>query len=252
MPDSGPRYKETPADPYAPDAASIAEPWNTATAFLFVILVGYWVWRLRGRFREHVFLTACLPILFTGAVGGTLYHATRTSQLFFLLDVIPISILGLLAAVYLIVRLTVSVGVVRTGIPAIGLIIFYLFVNTVLFRLLYFPNPNLRVNLSYASLALLLLCPLLVVLVRTGFRHANWVWGALCSFSIAWFCRLVDNQPLGDLPMGTHWLWHIFGAVTTFAIMEYFYNLETEPIPDASLPGEPTAGAEPAGALEER
>ena len=38
MPDSGPRYTETPDDPYAPDARIPAEPWNTATASLFVVL----------------------------------------------------------------------------------------------------------------------------------------------------------------------------------------------------------------------
>lgn len=227
LPDRGPRYKETPADPYAPNAAAIAEPWNTATAFLFVVLVGYWVWRLWGRFRQFPFLTACLPILFAGAVGGTLYHATRTREVYFLLDVIPISLLGLAAAIYLIVRLTVSAGAVRVAVPAVGLIVFYLFVNGLLFRFIEFPNPNLRVNLSYASLALLLICPLAVVLVRTRFRNGRWIVGGVAAFLIAWFCRLADNTLAVDWPMGTHWLWHTFGAVTTFALMEYFYRLES-------------------------
>ena len=40
MPDHGPRYTETPANPYAPDAPFIAEPWNTVTASFFI-------WRLQ-------------------------------------------------------------------------------------------------------------------------------------------------------------------------------------------------------------
>lgn len=236
LPDRGPRYQETPADPYAPTAAAIAEPWNTATAFLFVVLVGFWVWRLRGRFRRYPFVTGCLAVLFAGAVGGTLYHATRTREFYFLLDVIPISLLGLAAAVYLIVRLTASAGVVRVGVPAAGLVVVYLFVNGLLFRVVEFPNPNLRVNLSYASLALVVLIPLAGMLAWTGFRNAGWVAGGLAAFLIAWFCRLADNTLAVDWPMGTHWLWHTFGAVATFALFEYFYRLEGTPT------GEPPAG----------
>ena len=87
MTDKGPRYTETPRDPFAADAPSIAEPFNTATAFLFVVLVFAWVWKLSGRFRQFPFLTSSLPVLFVGAVGGTLYHATRTRPLYFYLDV---------------------------------------------------------------------------------------------------------------------------------------------------------------------
>jgi hypothetical protein len=230
LPDRGPRYRETPADPFAPTAAAIAEPWNTATAFLFVLLVGFWVWRLKGRYRQFPFLTGCLAVLFAGAVGGTLYHATRTRAAYFFLDVIPISVLGLAGAVYLLVRLTAAAGVVRVAVPAAGLVAFYLLVNGLLFRLVDFPNPNLRVNLSYASLALLLVVPLGAVLERTRFRNAGWVAGGAAAFLIAWFCRLADNTLAVDWPMGTHWLWHAFGAVATFALFEYFYRLEGSPL----------------------
>jgi hypothetical protein len=222
--DAGPVYRETPADPWAVDG--LAEPFNTATAFLFVLIVVGWVVRLRGRYRRHPFTVATLPILMAGAVGGTLYHATRTRRLYFLLDVIPITLLGTAGAVYLSLWLGKAYGWARTLLWAAGLLGFYLFVNAVLFRSIRADNPNLTVNLSYASLALMLLVPLAAVMVRTRFRHAGWVAGGLASFAVAWFCRLVDNTPWGDLPMGTHWLWHIFGAVTTQAVYEYFYRLE--------------------------
>jgi hypothetical protein len=222
--DGGPVYRETPPDPQA--ATGMAEPFNTVTAFLFVLIVLGWVWRLRGRFGRFPFTTASLPVLLAGAVGGTLYHATRTQRLYFLLDVIPISLLGGAGAVYLTARLGLAYGRRRVLGWAVALVALYLFVNAVLFRTIRGNNPNLAVNLSYASLAVMILLPLGFTLVRTRFRHAGWVAGALASFAIAWFCRLVDNTPQGDLPMGTHWLWHIFGAVTTQWMYEYFYRLE--------------------------
>ena len=54
-----------------------------------------------GPVRQYPFLTACMPILLAGGIGGTLYHAFRTQRAYFLLDVIPISLLGLAGAIYL-------------------------------------------------------------------------------------------------------------------------------------------------------
>src|SRR5262245_63040171 len=96
MRDYGPRYIETPPDPNSPDAPIIAEPWNTVTAAFFIVIALYWLWRLQGRYREFPFLCSCLPILYAGGIGGTLFHATRVSRFYFLLDVIPITLLGIL------------------------------------------------------------------------------------------------------------------------------------------------------------
>lgn len=229
LPDLGPLYKETPADPRAADAPFPAEPFNTATAFLFVLIVLFWAWRLRGRYRRYPFIVGCLPILLAGGVGGTLYHAFRTRPAYFLLDVIPISLLGAAGAVYLSVRLGRSMGPGRVAVVAVGLVGVYLGLNFAI-RLVPNPPPNLPVNLSYASLAAILLVPAAAVLVRTRFRHVGWVLAAVACFAHGWFFRLVDNTPVVDLSMGTHWLWHIYGAATTLFLTEYFYRLEGEAI----------------------
>jgi hypothetical protein len=230
LPDGGPIYRESPADPLMLTPGSVAEPWNTATAFLFVLVAVAWLFRLRGRYREHPFTLACLPILLAGGIGGTLYHMHRSRYSYFLLDVIPINLLGLAAAIYLAARLARRIGWGQVGLASFAAVGFYLFFNGVLFRGLvgaFGGNPHMIVNVSYASLAVVLLIPLFVVLVRTRFRHGNLVLAALASFAIAWFLRLADGLP-GSLPMGTHWLWHVFGALTTIALLEYFLRIEVE------------------------
>ncbi|HET6575872.1 MAG TPA: hypothetical protein VFG68_19880 [Fimbriiglobus sp.] len=229
LPDGGPRYRETPPDP---TAVPIAEPFNAVTASFFLLIVLFWAWRLWGRFARYPFLTACLPILLAGGIGGTLYHAFRTRRAWFLLDVIPIQVLGLATAVYLTVRLARSMGVWRVAGTAVGLLALGAVLNIVLFNLLQGVSPNLPVNLAYASLALIVVMPLAVVLVRTRFRHVGWVATALACFAVGWFCRLVDGGTYDPLRMGTHWLWHTFGALTTLAITEYFYLLEVERVDD--------------------
>ena len=227
LPDGGPWYKETPADPAA-FHAQLAEPYNTVTATLFVLIAVFWMGRLWGRFARYPFVTICLPVLLAGGVGGTLYHATRADRLYFLLDVIPIQILGAAGSVFLTFRLAARVGYLRVLAYSVGLVAVFVALNAVVIRAIPLPAgvPNLRVNMHYATLALVLLVPMGVVLVRTKFRYAGWVAGGLASFGIAWFCRLVDGGTRDVLPMGTHWLWHTFGAVTTFAIAQYFYLLE--------------------------
>ena len=240
MPDNGPRYTETPPDPFAPNAPNIAEPFNTVTAFFFVILVLVWVWRLRRRFGRYPFVVSSLPVLMVGAIGGTLYHATRTRVTYFLLDVIPISLIGLGAGIYLAVLLGRKHGWFRVMLSALGIVVLYLFVNMFLFRQIRSSNPALVVNLSYASLAFVVLIPMVLLWIGMKFRFVGFALAGLASFGVAWVCRLVD--PFSPLPMGTHWLWHTFGVLATGFLYEYFYRVEgwhsrTEDNPAASVTG---------------
>lgn len=222
LPDGGPRYTETPPDPYAPGAPFPAEPWNALTASLFLVIVAAWAWRLRGRSRQFPFLCCCLPVLLAGGIGGTLYHATRTSRVFFLLDVVPISVLGLAGSVFMAVRYWGRLG--WWFVPAAAA--FYVGVNALLFTAVGPADEQLTINLSYASLAVVVLTPIALVLVRTRFRHGGWVVAGLVAFVIAWFFRLVDLRIGYALPMGSHWLWHAFGAAATALLIEYFYRVE--------------------------
>src|SRR2546429_7957798 len=101
-PDPGPLYTEPPVELKTgqPFPGGIAEPWNAATALLFVLIVVYWGGRLRGRLKEYPFLAVTLPLLFVGGVGGTLYHGLRCWVGFFLMDVLPIFLLGLILSGY--------------------------------------------------------------------------------------------------------------------------------------------------------
>lgn len=248
--DRGPRYTETPADPYAPDAPFIAEPWNAVTASFFVVIAAAWLFRLRGRYRQYPFLMCCLPILLVGGVGGTLYHGLRTERLYFLLDVIPIQVLALAGSVFLAVRLWQR----RGWLYVIGGVVVYLAVSTMLFTLVLPRSRQLAVNLNYAALAAVVVFPMVLVLIRTRLRHVGWVVAGVISFVIAWFFRLLDERVgvflpeasvwlLGRdigfrLPMGSHWLWHTFGAVCTALVIEFYYHVEGDarPARAGSLP----------------
>jgi hypothetical protein len=216
MPDGGPVYTET--DP----SRLLVEPLNAATALAFVGLVLVWVIRLRSRYGRYPILSCCLPILAVGGIGGTVYHAFRASWLFLVMDFVPIYLLGLAVTVCLWARIrprwwhlalagaaTVLALSLGRGLP-----------------------PHYGITLSYGSLAFLILVPTAVLLVRTRFRDAGLIGLALGSFGLALFFRFADAWRPPLLPMGTHWLWHLFGAATTAAMMEYLYRLRTETVGD--------------------
>lgn len=229
-PDFGPLYTETPAEIRAgePFSGTIAEPWNAATAFLFVVIVVWWVIRLQGRFRAYPFFMITLPILLAGGIGGTLYHGLRNWSGWFLLDLIPINLLGLGVSLYFWVRLGPRIWHLVGMLALLGLL-----------QLLghrTFPT-HLAVNVSYAGLGALVLAPIVVVMIRTRGKHAGWVVASLIAFGIAWFCRLVDVWDPPILSMGTHWLWHIFGAVTTVFLSEYVYRMVGINLKRSAAPG---------------
>ena len=226
LPDGGPQYVVRPADPGAPGAPLVAEPYNTVTTTFFIWIALYRLWKLRGRYRDYPFASCCMPILLAGGIGGTLFHGTRASFVYFLLDVIPISLLGLAGAVFMAYR---YFGRRRIWM-LFAIILFYAVVNRLFFSVLGPMNRQLSINLSYASLATIILFPILLVLIRTRFRHGGWIVAGLVSFGIAWCFRLIDQYSAGTMPMGTHWLWHTFGAISTAAVIQYFYLVEGESV----------------------
>jgi len=165
-------------------------------------------------------LAVCLPILLAGGIGGTIYHGTRSSPTWFLLDVVPIYILGLSISI----RMWFRVGPTPLHLLlALGML---LGVNAVHST----PLPHqYAINVSYASLATFIMTPIVIVLFRTGFRHAGWVWSCIALFVVGWFCRISEMWVPDLLPMGTHWLWHTFGALATACLSYYLYRVETQP-----------------------
>ncbi|WNJ17076.1 hypothetical protein [Pontibacter sp. G13] len=211
--DTGPIYTETNMENW------IVEPFNAASAILFVLVVGYWFWKLRGQYRHHLFLTFVLPVLLIGGIGGTLYHAFRNSEFFLVMDWLPIMLLTLAASMYFLVRVLGKWYYAFATFVVVFLMqwLTYLFVP-----------QRYAINVSYAITGLYVLIPVWMMMAKTQYRHSQHVWWSLLSFGLALFFRSID--PMALLPMGTHFLWHVFGAGACHGMLMYTYliNLPEE------------------------
>lgn len=206
--DSGPIYAETMAGRFP------VEPFNTYSNFLFLGIILYFAFKLFGQYKRHLFLSLCLPILMLSWVGGTLYHATRSAEIWLFLDWVPIVALCLAVSVYFIFKIAHHWWH-NVMILAVVLLI------VIGGRMLPWPD-SLRISIGYVLTVLGLLLPLALYLYKTQYKNLNYVLLAVLSFVVAVVFRSFDAH-LDLLYMGSHWLWHSFGAVAVFFLMRYIY-----------------------------
>lgn len=207
--DSGPIYQETMAGRLP------VEPFNTYSNILFLLILIYFSLKVYKDYKNHRFLAWSLPVLFTGFVGGTVYHATRSHDMWMYMDWLPIVILCLAVSVYYTVKLRIS----RRKRLLLAMLILFLVFGVQLIPL----SGHVKTSVEYIATVLGLLLPIVTYFLTTKLYHWGYVLLAFLSFGLAISFRILDNF-LYIFPMGTHWLWHIFGALSVFFLINFIYK----------------------------
>jgi predicted membrane channel-forming protein YqfA (hemolysin III family) len=218
--DGGPRYIETDWD------AVIREPWNGATSLVFLLIVGYWFWRLRGQYRRYLFVTLCMVPLTISSLGSAIYHAFRSHRFFLVMDWLPIAVLAVAAGIYLWVKLLPG----RWRWLAAGIAPAVVGIQRVNFGLAESGAYPLHwaINGSYALMATVIIVPLIGVLRQRNWAHFHLPALAVLVFAAALAFRAFDAELAWLLPMGSHFLWHLFAAGATALAVTYFYRLRRD------------------------
>ena len=214
-PDGGSAYAETNMQHLFP------EPLNMITSCFFLAIAIYWTIKVWPHRREHAFMTGALILLYIGGIGGTIYHGLRQWRIFIMMDWLPIMLLCVSAGVYFLAKLT-------RWYYAILLIMVYGAFQFYARQQMMQGNMQLFININYAVLAGIVLLPVLGYLISTSFKSGKWVGFALLSFIFALMFRVSDKW--GWLPqgIGTHFLWHTFGAIACFCMFKYIYQINTK------------------------
>ncbi|WP_343523027.1 hypothetical protein [Pedobacter sp.] len=207
-PDGGILYTETNLNQLFP------EPFNTITSCFFLAIALYWTIRLWGKFKQHKFLSIALVLLYIGGIGGTTYHGLRRWPVFIMMDWMPIMLLCLSAGIYFLSKLI-------KWYFAILIVAVYAFFQFYVRSLFSQGDFQVFININYAFMAAMVLFPVFGYLIKTEWRNGKWVGFALIAFIFALTFRVVDKW--GLLSMGTHFLWHTFGAIASFCMLNFIY-----------------------------
>lgn len=214
--DSGPFYHEFVHD------AVIKEPWNAVSSLFFFIPVIYWIWKLRGEYRQHLIMVAIIPLLFLNGLGSTLYHAFRAHDAFLLLDWMPASAMSILLASYFWMKV---IGKWYFGFLAV--FSFYLLGGISIMLFIDETNRAMAPNIGYFFVGSSFFIPIFILLYRYKFKHADLIGYGFLFLALSLVCRTLDYpnpNPLPDfLPQGTHFLWHIFSSFAVFSIGYFIY-----------------------------
>ena len=91
--DSGPIYFETTLS----DSHWPIEPWNAISNLIFLAVALYWIFTIH---REHAKIPRnfriLISLLLIGWIGGTIYHGTRSGDIWYYMDMLPIYLLAFL------------------------------------------------------------------------------------------------------------------------------------------------------------
>jgi hemolysin III len=212
------------SDGLAPNAETIqgrfpVEPLNAVTSLAFLVVAIYWARRTRMKLSRHPLVVMSVPVLFVGALGGMAHHAFRGFR--------DIRHLDMLMAFYGVAMACVFFWhkVTKSWVMSFSMTLLF----PVAFR---YALPDSHVigsaSVVFAALSLSLLPPVAIRCWMDGMRRVSYLLASSAFFLVGMFFRELDS--LHDLvaPVGTHCLWHVFGALSVCAVLGYAYELEED------------------------
>lgn len=216
--DGGPIYAETPA--HIHEGQWLIEPWNAISSLLILLPSIYFLYQLRGQFRQQAVLALCAPLLILGGLGSTLFHGLRMHKAFLLMDFMPTLAAFLVMIAYLWFR------ALKSWWLALGVL-------ALVFGLSYWAHtslpPSSRTNVSYFIRGTAFFMPLIILLLRTRFQKAAWLLAGLAGLVAALIFRMYDKSAVDILPMGSHFLWHANTGFGGLCIAHYMISLGNPP-----------------------
>ncbi len=215
--DSGPIYHEFIAD------AIVKEPWNAYSSLFFLVPVIFWIFKLRGQYRENWVIVLTLPFLMLNGIGSTFYHAYRAYNFFLFLDFMPAIVICIIVATYFWTKI---LGKWYWGLL---IILSAYFIAGLAINLLAPIFGRAAGNMGYLIIGIAFLLPAILLLFKTNYYRWELILISIFLLALAITFRSLDYptpNPLPNLlPQGTHFLWHIFSALSVFSLGYYIYFL---------------------------
>ncbi len=209
-PDGGPIYAETDL------TILFSEPWNAVSSLAIVLPAVYWAIYLRGNYRKFSFIFYCIPLLILGGLGSTLFHAFRASEYLLWLDVFPTALLTFSVGVYFWFK------VIPSWWGTVGIVVPFTMLRFAIHEIL---PEELATNVSYFIAGTIIFFPLIFYMFKTGFEKSSYIILSVLFLILSLAFREMDFRVVHLLPMGSHFLWHIFSGFGAYYLAGYLYHI---------------------------
>ncbi|WP_421764312.1 ceramidase domain-containing protein [Ekhidna sp.] len=211
--DGGPIYAETDLTTF------IAEPWNALSSLAIVLPPLYWAFKLKWDFKNYAFIYFLIPLLALGGIGSFLYHAFRTSNFLLWMDVLPTAIVTVAVSIYFWDRILPKRWL------AISIVVPFIFIR---FAILSYYGGQLAININYFLTGFIIFSPILFYLSRHQYKHLSSIVLSVFFLILSLLFRRLDFSIAEFLPMGSHFLWHIFSGIGAFYLAKYLYLIRDD------------------------
>lgn len=213
--DGGPIYAETDL------TAFISEPWNALSSLAIVIPAVYWAFKLKWDFKNFAFLYFLIPLLALGGTGSLLFHAFRSSRFLLWMDVFPTAIVTLGVSIYFWDK------VLPKKWQVASVVLPFTFIRYAIFDIY---SGQFALNLNYFVTGFLIFSPIIFYLSRNNYKYFRTIFISIIFLSSSLVLRRIDYSVAELIPMGSHFLWHIFSGVGAFYLAKYLYKVRMDEI----------------------
>ncbi len=211
---------------------AFAEPVNTITNAAFLI-AGILAFREIQKHTQISRGTQALPwMLGVVAIGSALYHTIR-SPYTLVIDAVPLFAF-ILWAIFLLLRQSLG-----TECPAAIIVTGFVALEILLSAIV----PQEFLNGSIRHAFALAFSGFVVLIIARRFGKIAWrAVPVLVFYALAVICRTVDPLVCSSFPIGTHFLWHVFGATASFFVAYLIISIEA-PFTQTFIGAKPKPGA---------
>lgn len=193
-----------------------AEPFNAVSNLAFLAIIVYWTWKTRFRIRLYPAIVLVMPLMLGAFIAGTMHHILRSGKVWHSLVLFCIFFAVLNTCIYLWYRVTDSWLKSFLCVLAVPLI-FRIFLATI----------SLPEKISIASvfvvMAMAIMIPAVIHCIKNHLKNLELLIISSLTFVIGLVFRETDHNLAGIMPVGTHFLWHIFGTISVFFLLKYLF-----------------------------
>jgi len=197
------------------------EPLNAVSNFFFLIVIFYAVKKVGFRFGRYPLIVTVMPIISLGVLASVMHHSFRTEKIWNTINILAIFYAVIMTCVYLWYRISgrwLYAALYTMMMPSL-----FWFFSIGAERI-----SKLTVSTLFIAFSVTLILPAMIYSIQNRLKHIDLLAFASLFFTIAMLFRVFDFKLLKYSSHGTHFLWHIFGAVTFFLFFRYIYLIDEE------------------------